>query len=167
MLFYADNGMVASSHPRWIQGAFNTLVGLFYRVGLRKNSGGIVGMVSHPYQAAGNLSTVAYMRRVTGVGPTYRERLKGKVACGGGGEMLAAGSLSSHVVTKHRREAEIRQQWSTTAAGIGPQTYRISFPAKGGPRKCPVAGCPGRVATRSAVRVHVVHRHVLYTAVIM
>ena len=33
-LFYADNGMVASSDPRWLQGAFNTLVGLFDRVGL-------------------------------------------------------------------------------------------------------------------------------------
>ena len=33
-LFYADDGMVASSDPLWIQGAFNTLVGLFDRVGL-------------------------------------------------------------------------------------------------------------------------------------
>ena len=38
-LFCADDGMVASSEPRWIQGAFNTLVGLFDRVGLRKMTG--------------------------------------------------------------------------------------------------------------------------------
>ena len=44
-LFYADNGMVASSDPGWIQGAFNTLVGLFDRVGLRPNVGKTVGMV--------------------------------------------------------------------------------------------------------------------------
>ena len=33
-LFYADDGMVASSDPRWLQWAFNALVGLFERVGL-------------------------------------------------------------------------------------------------------------------------------------
>ena len=33
-LFYTDNGMVASSDPCWLQGAFSTLVGLFDRLGL-------------------------------------------------------------------------------------------------------------------------------------
>ena len=31
-LFYADNVMVASSDPQWLQGAFNTLIGRFDRV---------------------------------------------------------------------------------------------------------------------------------------
>ena len=31
----------------------------------------------------------------------------------------------------------------------------------------PVAGCPGRVDTRTAMRVHFVHRHVLDTVVIL
>ena len=44
-LLYADDGMVALSEPRWIQGAFNTLVGLFYRLGLRTSVGNIVGMI--------------------------------------------------------------------------------------------------------------------------
>ena len=76
-LFYADDGMVASSDPRWLQGAFNTLVGMFDKVGLWENVGKTVDMVCHPCQAAGNLSTAAYGRRVTGEGPTYREQLKG------------------------------------------------------------------------------------------
>ena len=76
-LFYADNVMVALSDPCWLQGAFNTLVGLFYRVILRTNVGKTVGMVCHPCQAASNLTTEAYGRRFTGVGPNYRERLKG------------------------------------------------------------------------------------------
>ena len=38
-LFYADDGMVASSDYCWLQGAFNTPVDLFDRVGLRKMSG--------------------------------------------------------------------------------------------------------------------------------
>ena len=69
-LFYADDGMVASSDPRWIQGVFNTLVGLFDRVGLQKNVRKTVVMVRHPCQAAGNLSEAAYGTGVTGEGPT-------------------------------------------------------------------------------------------------
>ena len=62
--------------PRWLQGDFNTLVGLFDRVGLRKNIGKKFSMVCHPCQAAGNLPEAAYRRRVTGEGPMYRERLR-------------------------------------------------------------------------------------------
>ena len=76
-LFYADNGMVDSSDPQWIQGDFNTLVDLFDRVGLRTNFGKTLGMVCHPCQMAGDLLEAAYGRRVTGEGPKYRERLKG------------------------------------------------------------------------------------------
>ena len=47
-LFYTDDGMVASSDPCWLQGAFNTLVGMFDRVGLRTNVGETVGMVCRP-----------------------------------------------------------------------------------------------------------------------
>ena len=115
-----------------------------------------VGIVCHPCHAAWNLSTAEYGRRVTGEGPTYMDRIKGQVACGECGEMLVAGYLSSHMMTQHRRAAE-----------IGPQTYRMTFPEKGGPRKFPVVGCPGRVATRTAMRVHFVHRNIFDTVVIL
>ena len=36
-LFCANGGMVASSDPRWLHGAFNILVDLFNRVGMQKN----------------------------------------------------------------------------------------------------------------------------------
>ena len=65
-MFYADDGMVALLDPVWIQGAFNAQVGLFYRVGLQTNVGKTVGMVCHPYQAAGNITKAAYWRRITG-----------------------------------------------------------------------------------------------------
>ena len=44
-LFYADDGMVALSDPRWLQGALNTLVGLFDRVDLHTKVRKTVGMV--------------------------------------------------------------------------------------------------------------------------
>ena len=43
--------MVLSLDPVWLQGAFTALVGLFDRVGLRKNVGKTVSMVCHPFQA--------------------------------------------------------------------------------------------------------------------
>ena len=71
-LFYADNGMVSLSDPCCLQGAFNNLVGLFDRVGLRTNAGKTVGMVFRPFQVAENQSKAVYGRRITGEGPTYR-----------------------------------------------------------------------------------------------
>ena len=64
-LFYADNGMVASSDPAWLQGAFTALLGLFDRVGLRTNVRKNVSMVCHLCQAtAGNRTQEAYGRRL-------------------------------------------------------------------------------------------------------
>ena len=71
-LFYIDNGMVVSSDPRWLQGAFSTLVGLFDRVGLKANVGKKVRMVCRPYHAAGTQLEAAYGRQMTGAGPSYQ-----------------------------------------------------------------------------------------------
>ena len=43
----------------------------------------------------------------------------------------------------------------------------MAFPSKGGFRICPVKGCMGRAATRMAMRVHFLQRHVLDTVVIL
>ena len=58
-LLFTNNNM-------WLQGAFNDLVGLFDRVVLQTNTGKTVGMVYHPCQVAGNPTTAAYERRITG-----------------------------------------------------------------------------------------------------
>ena len=39
--------------------------------------------------------------------------------------------------------------------------------AKGGPRICPVEGCPVQAATRTAMRLHFLHRNVLDTVLIL
>ena len=43
----------------------------------------------------------------------------------------------------------------------------MSFPEKGGPRRFPVTGCLVALATRTAMRVHFMHRHVHNTVVIL
>ena len=166
-LFYADNGVVAFLDPQWLQGAFSTLVGLFDRVGLRTNVRTTVGMVCLPYQAAGTQSEAAYGQRMTVEGPTYRERQKGRMQCRECGEDMATGSLAGHRMTQHGRDAEEIWIWKTSATGGDPRTYRMDFSAKGDPRRCPVEGCLGRTATRTAMRVNFIHRHVLDTVVIL
>ena len=90
-LFYADNSMVESSKPRWLQWAFDALAGLLERVRLRTNVGKKFSMVFRPYQAAGTQSIAAYGMKMTGEGPTYRERQREWVQCGECGKEMAVG----------------------------------------------------------------------------
>ena len=103
-LFYADDGMVASSDPGWLQGAFSTLVGIFYRVGLRKNVGKMVGMVCRPCQAAITQLEAAYERWMMGTGLSYRERQRSIVQCSECGEEMAMESLTVHQQKQHGKE---------------------------------------------------------------
>ena len=67
------------------------MVGLFDRVGLQNNFRKTVIMVCHPCQEAGTHSEAAYGRRMTGEGPSYRERHKERLRCKECGEEMAAG----------------------------------------------------------------------------
>ena len=108
-LFYADDGMVALLDPAWPQGAFNAMLGLFDRVVQQTNVGKTVGMVCHPYQAAGNITQTAYRRRLTGEGSSYREWQWDWVECKECGKQLAVGSMSSHLMTQHGKAAGRRR----------------------------------------------------------
>ena len=44
-LFYMEYILVASTDPEWMQGVFETLTGLFERLGLRTNTSKTVGML--------------------------------------------------------------------------------------------------------------------------
>ena len=50
--------------------------------------------------------------------------------------------------------------WVGTAPGKELWKYQMAFPTVGGPHNCPVGGCPGRAATRMAMRVHFIYWHV-------
>ena len=70
--FYADDGLVSSTDPLWLQGTFDTLTRLFYRVVLWKYSGETFGVICCPCRVAGTHSEAFYKRRMTGEGITYR-----------------------------------------------------------------------------------------------
>ena len=129
-------------------------------MGLQTNVGKTVRMVCRPCQAEGTQSIAAYEKKMTGEGPTYRERQREWVLCGECGKEMAVGSLAGHMMTQHGQAAEERWIWEALATGGDPQTYRLAFLAKGGPRSCPVEGCPGRAGTRTAMRIHFYNRHV-------
>ena len=116
-------------------------------MGLLINVGKTVSMVCHPCRAgAGNRTEEAYSRRITGVGRSYAERQRERVACEECGEFLAVGSMSSHLMTRHGKSAARQHLWAPQTDG-GPRTYKMSFPAKGGLRHFPVEVCPGVLAT--------------------
>ena len=81
-------------------------------------------------------------------------------------EQLAVGSMSIHLMTRHVKAAGGRRLW-VPQTEIWSKTYRMSFLTKGGLRTCPVEGCPGTLATRTAMQVHFVHRHVQDTVVML
>ena len=108
-VFYAKDGMVVSSDPAWLQGAFNALVAIFDRVGLLTNFRKTVSMVCHPCQAGGgNRTEEAYGRRLIVMGRSYAESQRERVESGECGGVLAVGSMSSHLMTQHGKAAAWR-----------------------------------------------------------
>ena len=136
-MFYADDRMVVSSDPAWLQSAFSALVAIFDRVGLRTNVNKTFSMACHPCRAgSGNRTAAGYSRRLTGVGKTFTERQRKRLACGECGTVIAAGSLSSHMMTQHGKAATRRHLWPPHTNGE-PRFYKMRFPAKDGRRRCP------------------------------
>jgi hypothetical protein len=74
VLFYADDGLLVGRKKEWVQDAFDVLIGLFERVGLRKNTGKMKAMICMLGYISGRQSDGAYERRMTGNGDDFRGR---------------------------------------------------------------------------------------------
>ena len=70
-LFCADDGMIASSDPRYMLGIFITLVGMFNQVGIKTNVGKKSGIFCHTCQSASTQSQAEYECRMTKTGLSY------------------------------------------------------------------------------------------------
>ena len=75
--------------------------------------------------------------------------------------------MAGHKMTQHGQAAEARRSWKTSYMGEELWTYHMAFQTNGGPQSFSVEGCPGQAATRTAMRVNFLHRHVLDTMVIL
>ena len=126
-LFYVDDGMVVSLDPRWIQGYFSTLVGMFDRVGLKTNTGKTVRIVCRPCQAAGTQLEAAYRRIMTGSGPLYLDMQRGRIQRKECGEEMALRFLVGHMQTQNGRPVEGKRHWESASLDEEPRTYMMAF----------------------------------------
>ena len=70
--FYTEDGLVVSTDPVWLQGAFDTLTGLFDRAGIWKNYWKKFGMLCRPHHAVVTQYDAAYKRRMMGERLTHQ-----------------------------------------------------------------------------------------------
>ena len=63
---YADDGLVASTDPVWLQGYFDTMTGLSDRDGFWTNFGKTFSMIFHPCCAVTTQQEVSHERRMNG-----------------------------------------------------------------------------------------------------
>jgi hypothetical protein len=97
--FFVDNGLVGSRDPIWLQGALDILVILFESIGLRTNPDKTKVMTCVPGNIWVAHTEEAYHTQQYGpVNPTVKHH---RVECNICGMSLAAGSLCSHLETKH------------------------------------------------------------------
>ena len=166
--FYADNGLVASTYPGWLQSEFDTLMVLFERVGLRKNTRKTVRMVCRSFRAAGVGEGKSYTQRMTGEGRSFKDRQRERVLCPECGKELTKGSLVARCQNHNGvSKGGYGQVGDEEYGGDKTRTYRMEFLVKSGPRPGLVEGCSGQAATRMAMMVHLWHWHIHATVVIM
>ena len=73
---------------------------------------------------------------------------------------MTLGFMAVHIQTQHRKAMEGRHHWGARSPVGEPCTYEMAFPTTGGTMNCPVEGCWGRAATRTAMRVHFFYSNV-------
>ena len=59
-VFYADDGIVGATDPKWLQGAFSALVAIFDRVGLQTNVDKTVSLACQPCRAVLELEDINF-----------------------------------------------------------------------------------------------------------
>ena len=69
-MLYADDRMVASANPWWLQSEIDTLTRLLDQVGLETSVCKTVGMVFYIYRALGVWAEKSYTRQMIGAGVT-------------------------------------------------------------------------------------------------
>ena len=65
---YVDDALVTLTDPVWLQGALDTLIGWFGRVGIQEKFGKTVGTICHTFRVIVTQSEAAYKWRIMGEG---------------------------------------------------------------------------------------------------
>ena len=159
-LFYADDGLLSSIHPEWLQRALDLLVGLFRRIGLETNVGKTATMTCYPGRVPNEWSHHAYKRRLTGDGDSSKDRKRQRVECPECQKSLAKSSLKQHLRKQHgidNLDLEHEDEYNPPPKQ---EHYRITFLHTQRHHPCPVDGCPHKkVPTPQAMRTHFMFKH--------
>ncbi len=148
--FFVDDGLVRLRGPVWLPGARNVLVKLFQSIGLRTNPDKTKVMRCVPGNIWVAHTEEAYHTQHYGpVNPTAKCHW---VECDICGMSLAAGSLRSHLETKHDTYGSFVLNRELTGERE-PIVYRATTDAIG-TYFCPVPACVGVVGSGSALRSH-------------
>jgi Reverse transcriptase (RNA-dependent DNA polymerase) len=101
ILFYADNGWLASYQPGVRQQAVDTVTDLFRHVGLKTNADKTKTMNSHPGNAVHSMASLAFSCCLTGKGLTYSSCKRQKVDCPKCGKSMQERALAQHRLKQH------------------------------------------------------------------
>jgi hypothetical protein len=114
-------------------------------------------MITKACIVPGPHSPVAYNRRMTRQGPTYRERQKERVTCAYCQTSMQAGHLPTHLHDQHH----ISRVPDPTPLDTDSNYYRVTIPPQhAGKISCPVPDCSAQLTgTAYHLRRHFMHRH--------
>ena len=159
VLFYVDDGYIASRDPELLQKCVDTLVEIFERVGLYTNVDKTKAMTCLPGKIRYRLSDESYNRRF-GSGEQAEEQVEeeeeDKVECHICKKMLKPASLQKHLEKQHsvyrskiidREFVEERESVEYTCETVGDKLC------------CPVEGCDYNCKTYHSMRRHFCYRH--------
>ena len=154
-VLYAYDGMVVSQEPDWLQHSMNVLAGLFRRYGLAYNFVKSHTMTFQSGILRSGMSEKAKSLKCTGVGYSYRVRLRSCIPCPECWVNITAGSMTEHRWRMNRTEPAIN--WSRLPiiqTEHQPQVYDMSFPRSTKWCPCPFPGCPWSSHTWNGLRLH-------------
>ena len=101
----------------------------------RKTSKKTMGVVCRPCQASGVQADGSYTQWMTGEGRTSKERQREQVLCSECSKDIEKGSLVTHQQNQHgMKKGGLVPEGDEAARGNKPINYRMTFPAKAGPR---------------------------------
>ena len=158
--FYVDDGVLASRDPVFLQDAFDKLVALFDRVGLKTNTIKTESVTFLPGKIRECQCEEVYTQRMEGLGGGGRPTAR-RTTCNKCGAELAVGSLPRHLSTQH----DIHHQYVppprvSEEAGDGAERRCMARRTLEGEYECPVAGCAApRCRDFSQMRRHFWSRH--------
>jgi Reverse transcriptase (RNA-dependent DNA polymerase) len=171
-IFYADDGVLIGANPAQLQTLLDIYTDGFERVGLQMNVAKTKTMIIEGQKRRGTMSESAYLRKTTGEGESFAERMKTKVTCPLCDTEVRSQYLAMHQQTRKclelwRRKRDSSIQCAPTAnesnktamvAAVEPTTYTVSVD-QSNHTQCPVPGCPYATTQPPHMRRHFMNMH--------